>query len=101
MDASAARKAFQQACHGNDALAARRSLLDWARAVWPDRAPAGLGALAARLDDAHLGELLRQLDRACFAGADWNGSELAERLTSLGEIRKTRKQQPVLADLYP
>lgn len=101
MDASAARKAFQQACRGNDALAARRSLLDWARAAWPDRVTAGLGALAARLDDAHLGELLRQLDRACFAGADWNGSELAERLTSFGEIRRTRKQQPVLADLYP
>lgn len=101
MDASAARKAFQQACRGNDALAARRSLLDWARAAWPDMAPAGLGALAARLDDARLSELLRQLDRACFAGADWNGSELAEGLTSIGEIRKTRKQQPVLADLYP
>ncbi len=101
MHASTARKAFQQACRGNDALAARRSLLNWARAAWPDRAPTGLGALAARLDDERLSELLRQLDRACFAGADWNGSELAERLTSLGEIRKTRRQQPVLADLYP
>lgn len=101
MDASAARKAFRQACHGNDPLVARRCLLDWARAVWPDQAPSGLGSLTARLDDASLASLLSQLDRACFAGASWNGCELAERLTELRRTQKARDGQPVLANLYP
>jgi hypothetical protein len=79
-----ARKAFRQACHDNDAAAARRHLLDWASVVWPHDPPAGLNALARRVPDPDAASLLRELDRACYAGGDWHGEPLAKALTILG-----------------
>jgi hypothetical protein len=100
--AGAARKAFRQACSGNDAAAARRHLLDWARAAWPHDAPAGLNALARRLEDPAVSPLLRQLDRACYAGGDWHGKPLAEALAALPSAeQKAGGKTSELASLYP
>jgi len=101
--AADARKAFHQACHADDPHAARRHLLDWARATWPHDPPLGLQAVADRLDDAGLKPLLKQLDRVCYAGGVWEGKLLAERLRVLAGNTKEglSPATPELASLYP
>lgn len=97
-----ARKAFRQACHDDDPHAARRMLLDWARATWPSDPPLGLQALSDRLDDVESTSLLKQLDRACYAGGTWTGKPLAETLTRLdGNTKGRTAAPPGLAGLYP
>ena len=98
----AARKAFRQACRDHDALAARRYLLAWARANWPRDPPLGLDALARRLPDARSRGLLRELDRACYAGGDWNSERLVEALAALpGAVARPGDKPERLAGLYP
>jgi hypothetical protein len=97
-----ARKAFRQACRDNDAAAARRHLLAWSRANWPRDPPAGLNALARRLPDPALADLLRQLDRACYAGGEWRGQRLADALAALpGEQKRPGGKATPLDGLYP
>jgi hypothetical protein len=98
--AAGSQRAFQQACRDGDAGAARRALLDWARDVYGDSAPAGLNALALRLDDPALSVLLHELDRACYAGAPWNGDALAKSLTQLRGSASGSKAAIGLAELY-
>jgi hypothetical protein len=100
--AGAARKAFHQSCRDNDAMKARRHLLDWARANWPQDPPAGLNALAQRLQDSMQSGLVLELDRACYAGGDWRGAALAEALADLpGAAGKAERKTSELAALYP
>lgn len=100
--AADARQAFRQACRVDDPHAARRHLLEWARAAWPHDPPLGLQALADRLDDARLQTLLKQLDRACYAGGAWEGALLAAELKTLaGGAKGPPGNAPVLAGLYP
>lgn len=96
-----ARAAFRAGCEANDPQAARSHLLAWATAVW-GTAPAGINAIAARIGDAALAGLLRDLDRACYAGGTWQGGPLAAALTELpGPSGKTARQRDGLAPLYP
>ena len=96
-----ARKAFQQACRENNAPAARRHLLDWAHATWPQDPPAGLKALAERLEDEKFKPLLNQLDRACYTDGAWQGTALQE-LKELNERdRQLAPRGLKLAGLYP
>ncbi|MDA8127954.1 MAG: BatD family protein [Betaproteobacteria bacterium] len=100
--AAGARKAFREACYANDPRAARRTLLDWARATWPHDPPLGLQALADRLGAAGPEPLLKELDRVCYAGGAWQGKALADALASLAEDGKNRSRPaPALAGLYP
>lgn len=100
--AGEARKAFRKACRENSPQAARKHLLDWARAAWPQEPPHGLRALAARLDDAELGTLLDQLDRACYAGGAWQGDALLKGLESLpNKPAPAGRPTAQLAGLYP
>ena len=96
-----AEQAFRQACRDGDPKAARRELLNWARAHWPDAPPNGLDAVAARLGDAQLQTLLQQLDRACYGGGDWNGTALSQALKALPQSQARPKQAAGLATLYP
>jgi hypothetical protein len=83
-DARQARAAFEAACARNDALTVRRALLAWARARSPHAPPAGLNALAKQVDDAAVADLIRGLDRACYAGESWrDGVALARALREL------------------
>ena len=75
--ASRARAAFLEACARHDARAARRHLIAWSAAEWKRSPPAGLNGIARRIGDAEIERLLRELDRACFAGGTWRGGELA------------------------
>lgn len=100
---SQAHERFLSACKLNDAATARRTLLEWARAKWPESPPAGLRALASRLEDANIETLLIELDRACFAGGEWNGAALAKALSRLpaASEKKTNAAGAKLAELYP
>jgi BatD DUF11 like domain len=97
-----ARNAFRQACRENNPLTARRHLLDWAHATWPQHPPIGLKALAKRLDAPALEPLLNQLDRACYAGGEWRGETLLNSLKALsGRPGPAAGTPPELAGLYP
>ena len=95
-----ARKAFQQACRNNDAPAARRRLLDWAHATWPQDPPTGLKALAERLDDETFKPLLHRLDRACYTDGKWQGAALLELKTLPAREKPAAPSGMKLAGLY-
>jgi hypothetical protein len=103
------RSAFRLACTRHDAPAARRHLLAWvrsawARAGWPGPAPAGLNAFARQVDEPHVARLIRELDRACYAGEHWRGEVLAAALPELPVPQADaagRASARALAPLYP
>lgn len=100
-DLSRERAAFRAACEANDAHAARAHLLAWATAHWGS-APAGVGAIATRIGNAAVADLLRDLDRACYAGGAWQGHTLAAALTELpAQAGKRARERDGLAPLYP
>ncbi len=94
-----AYKAFQEACLANDPHQARRHLLDWASAIWPENPPAGLNALSRRMDDEKLASALRELDRACYANQAWLGLDLVH-LPKGGPLRKQEGKTSALPELY-
>lgn len=100
-DPSKERAAFRAACEANDAHAARAHLLAWATALW-SATPPGAGAIAAKIGDAAVAELLRDLDRACYAGGPWQGRPLAAALTDLpAPTAQSARGRDGLAPLYP
>jgi hypothetical protein len=89
------------ACQSNDARSARAHLMAWATAQW-GTAPAGVNAIAARIGDPNISELLRDLDRACYANGDWQGAPLGAALTELPTPpAKSTRGRDGLAPLYP
>lgn len=92
-------KAFQKACRANDPQQARRHLLDWAGTIWPEDPPAGLNALARRMNDERLAAALRELDRACYANQAWRGLDLI-RFPSIAPLKK-KGSASALPRLYP
>ncbi|MGQ0699532.1 MAG: BatD family protein [Panacagrimonas sp.] len=99
--ASASLKAFRQACKKNEAPSARLHLLAWARDIWPGRPPTGLDALARKFEDPALSALLLKLDRACYAGGDWQGEALSRAFTAAPMTNQKSQAPSALADLYP
>jgi hypothetical protein len=100
--AAHARAAFHRACRDNDAVTARRHLIEWAHAVWPDDSFAGLKGLVVRVADPALPHLLSELDRACYAGSEWRGDALLNALPGLSSKSPRATAKPTgLADLYP
>lgn len=98
-----ARRQFLAACQSGAAEHARRALLAWAQAHWPDDPPRGLEALAQRLPDPAAREALAGLDRALYrGGGQWDGARLAKCLQRLPEQgAAAEKTATVLAPLYP
>ena len=95
------RAAFRAACETNDAHAAGAHLVAWAAALWATT-PAGVNAIAARIGNPAVAELLRDLDRACYAGGAWQGHSLAAALTELpASTGKRERARDGLAPLYP
>lgn len=93
-------KAFKHACLNNDPHAARKNLLAWAAAAWPDKPPAGLNELSRRVGGPSLTEALRQLDRACYMDDSWHGSHLAKLLSSPPERISLPESREQLPELY-
>ncbi len=98
-----ARKRFLQACRENLPHPARQYLLQWAGRHWPDHPPAGLEALAQRIDNPKLTPLLQQLDMAVYSSRKmkWKGRHLAARLKRLPRQTKTGSRQSEIPPLYP
>jgi hypothetical protein len=106
-----ARRRVERACLDNDARGARMALLAWGRVRWAGQAPAGLGGLALKLDDAAAAETLAQLDRALYAGAAgagtgaaWDGVGAWQVLApclSGDEREAVSDRLTALPDLYP
>jgi hypothetical protein len=100
--AAQARTQFHQACAHDDAHAARRALLAWVAAAWPGESIAGLDALAKRLHDDAITARLQELDRACYAGAPWQGAALLAVLKELPRVAgPSNGGGGGLAPLYP
>ena len=100
-DPARERAAFRAACEANDPHAARAHLLAWAAALW-GTTPAGINAVTARIGNPAVAGLLRDLDRACYAGGGWQGAPLAAALTELPAPHgKSARQRDSLAPLYP
>jgi hypothetical protein len=98
--ASRSRAAFFDGCRANDPRAARRYLLEWVAAEWPAAPPRGLHDLGRRLGEAHIERLLRELDRACYAGGEWQGDALARALYTLPAPPTRAPDRPPIAPLY-
>jgi len=81
--AADARRRFIDACRRNDARAARVSLLGWIGASTADKEPVSLRSFARQSGQPALTRLLQDLDRACYAGGDWQGAPLLEALNQL------------------
>jgi len=100
--ASRARARFRAACRNNDPQAARRALLEWAAARWPDDTPVGLDDLARRLGDPRITDALADLDRALYrsSAAHWDGRALAAALKDLPTPPRAKRDRASLPDLY-
>lgn len=97
----------QQACRDNDAAVARRALLEWAEAQWPEDPPTNLDRLARRLAPDGAG-VLAELDRSLYSGAAaaWDGRRAWETLgTALAASARpstgARGPASALPPLYP
>ncbi len=100
-DAASERTAFRAACERNDAPAARRHLLGWMAGAWGVPATS-LNPLAAAIRDPQLHAELRELERACYGGAGWQGAPLAQALRELpARPAATRPGDDALPPLYP
>jgi len=100
-------RAFREGCERNDPLAARRALLDWAAARWPEAKGLGLRAVAERLEAGKLAAdellgLLLDLERACYAGGEWRGAALLEALgkAAPSAAAPTSRKPVILGPLY-
>ncbi len=107
---AAAGEDLRRACRTDDPRAARDALLAWGQARWPEDAPRGLGALAARLGEPETDEVLDGIDRAIYAqGQDrpaygWDGNDTWLRLEPLLERAAQSERAgraPALPGLYP
>ena len=98
---SRARTAFRFACRTHDPAGARRHLLAWVRAAWPEPAPMGLNALSRQIGDPQLAHLVRELDRACYTGDPWRGEALAAALTELPHPEEGAADGTAAAGLAP
>jgi len=98
-----ARARFQKGCREANARLARRGLLEWAAAHWPEHPPRGLQELATRLDDPRLRQMLTELDRSLYRedGGEWDGKALAHRLRQLPKAASVAGRPSPLPELYP
>ena len=101
LDVAGERSAFHAACARNDAVAARRHLLGWMAAAW-GIAATSLNPLIAASRDPRLNAALRELERACYGGANWRGEPLAQVLRELpARVDQPERGEPPLPPLYP
>lgn len=101
---------LRRACVEGSPRAARDAVLTWGRACWPERPPAGLGALAERLGGAQAAQVLGALDRVIYApwdgqdGSRWDGMAAWTRIEPLLRGQQSAPSSvgaPPLPSLYP
>jgi hypothetical protein len=102
---SAAYRKFVHACRNNDPVRGRKTVIDWARAFFPEKQVRTTADLGRVLPDSNLPALLDEIDNILYShggkAADWCGKSLLE---TVGKIRKTnrkkRSNKSALAELY-
>lgn len=103
LDLNQAEKALAAACEAGDPGGAAAALAAWGRARWPDRPPAGPGAVADRLGAADLQGAVAALNDLLYgrrAGGAWNGAALWSAFRAARRQDRPRRA-PALPDLYP
>jgi hypothetical protein len=99
------RLRLQRACADDDAVAARRELIDWSRAYWHDEGIGSLRQIAARSGLQSWTDELARLDAAVFAAtrSAWQGQGLRQLLDQLRRRGATRQRQRLqtLPEPYP
>jgi hypothetical protein len=99
-------KHVEQSCRANDAGAARRALLDWAAAQWPQDPPQRIDTLAQRLGE-NAAQALQKLDQCLYSGTaqPWDGVAAWEQLSvALDESaisENSGRSDSSLPPLYP
>jgi len=98
---------LKSACKVNNPTAARESILDWAKAAWPDKKIQSLNMIASEIHDSTLKrsfEMLNQTLYSTFEQAEWDGNEFYEtvhrRIKYSPSTKKNRKIKQ-LPELYP
>jgi hypothetical protein len=97
---------LEQACRSGDATAARKALMDWGAARWPEDPPRRLDALAQRLGD-EAGQVLAELDRRLYSNStqSWDGTAAWQHLSPLLARNSQAERRPgrgsPLPPLYP
>lgn len=102
-DGSGARGRFLSACQDGDAGRARRDLMVWAGAHWPEAPPSGLEDLAGRLETEEQKALVLELNRALYKDGSqkWDGGPLARALTKLPSAKaRDGRGKDALPELY-
>ncbi len=87
------RNKFRDACSRNDAPGAKKAILEWASAVWPENPPAGLEELAGRITDEKAREELKALNHTLYSGAtaEWKCGPGLSGLKKLSAKKKAGK----------
>jgi len=98
-----AKKQFIAACRADDPQLTRSTLLQWAACHWPNTPPTGLEALAKKLNNPAVEELLSQLDQNLYQHdpARWRGEMLLRALDQLPDPAPTMDDGNLLKPLYP
>jgi hypothetical protein len=83
---AAAIDAVEQAYRSGNSGAARQALLDWAALLWPERTPANLAQLAARVESP-LREDVLLLEKAFFSPTplNWMRADMRDKLTAASQ----------------
>ena len=94
--------ALKSACRKNDAAAARKALLDWAKRRWPSACPVGLEDLARRCS-GELGREIERLNRALYRDPEpgWQGQILWATFRSDPVTLSEAGEPSKAADLEP
>lgn len=104
---SKAKRQLKAACIGNDPLAAKSALFDWAHNHWPAEPIINLHQVSDRLRSEDLAVELQRLDQLLYAKSNksWDGERLWDAFTKASggkkrfQFRKKRISQ--LPPLYP
>lgn len=97
---------LKSACRSGDPERAKSALLAVGQALWPERPPLTLSALAGRFNDAALTEQIEKLNGALYGGgrsAKWDGNALWTVFQSAQASSETVKngEKPPVPPLYP
>lgn len=96
------RRELKRSCQAGDLGRAKTALLEWAKACWPQQAPASLGAVARQVDGP-LAAALEELSRVLYSNdpIPWDGEALWQAFQQYKPMRDTRgSDTSALAPLF-
>jgi len=98
------QKAFEQACHSNNAVQARNQLIAWAADTWPEDKITGLYQLKSKIHEQNFSAELNKLDAVLFSGnkLEWSGQDLFNAFVNAhsGILNKQNQANEIIPPLY-